>query len=107
MTINDIEKELEIGQVNPHRLSEFRDWLSAQSSAMMDRQLELQLIYSQFFYDNRPKWKSDKALLMEWRITKAGSEELELEISQKKITILLRAIASHLSVLNNSARNLY
>lgn len=107
MDIIAIEKELKLGQVAPHKLAEMKDWLAGYSSSLMDKQLELQLNYAQYFEVVRETVKSDKAVKMEWLRTNEGKQEAELETIQKKIKLLREAISSHLRVADNQARNLY
>lgn len=107
MDILAIEKELKLGQVAPQKLAEMKDYLASYSSSLMDRQLELQIHYSDYFKAIRPNVKSDKAVKMEWLTTNNGREELEIETIQRKIKLLREAISSHLRVADNQARNLY
>lgn len=105
-TLQDIEKELATGQIPPHRLAEFKDWLAAESSTLMDRQLELQLRYADFYEVHKPD-KTDKGVLQSWLRTAQGMEGLTLETRQKKIKVLREAISSHLRVASDQAHNLY
>lgn len=106
MNLETIESEMRTGQVPPQRLAEMKDWLAAESSSLMDRQLELQLRYADFYEVHKPE-TTDKGVLQKWRRTAQGMEELTLETRQKKIKNLREAISSHLRVADNQARNLY
>lgn len=107
MNIETIESELSTGQIPPQRLAEMKDWLSAQSSRLMDRQLELQMYYAYFYNSVRTDHKSDKSVLMAWRAKDEGKEEMKLEVTQKKIKTLREAVSSHLRVHSDQARNMY
>lgn len=105
MNLETIEQELITGQVVPKRLVEFSDWLSATSSSLMDRQLELQLMYAEYFHAQREFHDSDKATDNAWKRNIAGNEQLKLETTQKKIKILLQTIGRHLRVNHAEAYN--
>ena len=107
MNLETIEKELKTGQASPHRLAEMKDWLAGESSSMMDRQLELTMLYAKYFNDIRGEYKSDKAVRMAWIGGEWGKEEMELETRQRKIKVLREAISSHIRVASDEARNLY
>lgn len=107
MNIKIIEEELKTGQVNPPRLAEMKDYLAVVSSEFMDRQLQLQLEYADWFSTNRDNYKSDKAARLGWQAIHQGREELTLETRQKRIKVLREAISSHLRVASDSARNMY
>lgn len=107
MDIKIIEEELKTGQVSPPRLAEMRDWLAGSCSSMMDRQLELQVLYADYFNFFRSDNKSDKSTSLKWEVKAEGKEQLQLETTQKKIKVLLQAISSHLRVHENMARNIY
>jgi hypothetical protein len=107
MTIETIQKDLAGGQVPPPTLAEYRDFLAATQTALMDRLMELQFLYTKFFNSNRFVHKSDTAVKMAWRGTPEGEEEIKLETKFKQIKLLIGAISSHLRVAENVARNLY
>lgn len=106
-TLEVIENALRVGQVAPPTLASYKDWLAAESSTLMDKQLERQLSYASYYEAHREAYKSDKGLLQAWRRTAEGREELMLDTAQKKIKVLREAISSHLRVADNAARNLY
>lgn len=107
MDIPTIIENLKVGQNSPAWLAEAKDWLAGHSSSLMDRQIELQKIYASYFILERTEVKSDRAVLMLWRTSISGQEELNLENEQRKIKVLREAISSHLRVHDNQARNLY
>ena len=106
MNLEIIETELRTGQVPPPRLAEMKDWLASESSTLMDRQLELQIAYANFYEICKPN-NTDKGVLQAWRRTGQGLEDLKLDTAQKKIKVLREAISSHLRVAESQARNLY
>lgn len=105
MTIEIIETELKVGQVSPHRLVEFSDWLSAHSSSIMDRTEELIQASIAYFNEHRSEFKSDKATEASFSATTMGTELRIAETTQKRITMLLRAIGRHLKVAELEAYN--
>jgi hypothetical protein len=105
MEIKTIAEELKIGQVEPGRLAEMSDWLAGTSSSLMDRQLELQVLYAEYFDVQREFHDSDKATDNAWKRNKAGLEQLQLETTQKKIKVLLQTIGRHLKVAHDQAYN--
>ncbi|HYF04602.1 MAG TPA: hypothetical protein VEA59_00355 [Patescibacteria group bacterium] len=107
MDIQQIEQELKTGQVSPPRLAEMKDYLAAESSTIMDRQLELHMLYAKWFQNHRGLHKSDKSAYLAWCADELGKEELILETRQKKIKVLREAISSHLRVASDAARNMY
>ena len=107
MTIKEIEEKLKEGQVNPQELAEMSDFLAGTSSSLMDRQLELQKQYADYFTTLRKNFQSDKAVLMDWQSSASGMEQLELETTQKKIKTLSQTIGRHLKVAHDQAYNRY
>jgi len=107
MEIATIEQELKTGQVEPGRLAQMKDWLSAESSSLMDRQDELIDEYNLFFFAHRKDYKSDKGTDNAWAITEKGREQRKLETWQLKAKRLISAINSHLEVANNQAFGRY
>lgn len=107
MNIEQIQQDLKTGQLSPPQLAEYKDWLSAESASDMDRQLELQLLFTDFFTAKRAEYKSDKAVQMAWQATPEGREQLLLETKQKKMKVLIQTISSHLRVAHDQALNLY
>lgn len=107
MNLDNIEKELAQGQVSPPRLAEMRDWMAAYSSSLMDRQDQLVDLYADWFHLNRPNYKSDKACDNAWDRTEAGKEQRRLETLQKRLKLLIAAVASHVRIASDQARNLF
>jgi hypothetical protein len=107
MTIQEIEEILKIGQCPPTWLAEAKDWLASESSTLMDRQLELQIKFAEYFKEMREKFQSDNAVRMTWVTEPLGIEQISLETQQRKIKVLREAISSHLRVASDQARNLY
>lgn len=107
MNIDQIQKELKTGQVAPHTLAQYKDFLAASASEILDEQLSLQLGYSQYFMENRDKYKSDNALRQSWSLKEEGKRELTLHTMQKRIKSLVGAISSHLRLSSEEARNIY
>ncbi len=107
MTLEEIEQEIEGGQVAPPRLAEINDYLAAQASSKADRQLWIQKEYAKYYQHTRELVKSDKAVEMNWRNNILGLEEMDLETYQRRIKSLKGAIRDHLRVHENMARNLY
>lgn len=107
MTLEIIQEELKTGQVSPARLIEMSDWLAAHSSSLMDSHEELVQHQIAYFNEHRSEFKSDKATEASFSATSSGTELRIAETTQKRITMLLRAISRNLRVKELEARNLY
>ncbi len=107
MNLELIEQQLKLGQTPPPLLADYKDWLSAEASSLMDRQAELTILFSDWFFENRKDHKSDKACQIAWYTKDEGREQLLLETRQRKIKTLREAISSHLRIASDMARNLF
>lgn len=107
MDIPSIEERLKLGQVTPGEIAYMKDYLSGVSSQYMDRELQLKMMFADFFVLKKPELGSDKHVQMAWNATEHGKEELVLKNKQAKIKVLLSALGSHLKVFSDQARNMY
>ena len=105
LTIEHIQEAMAGEGLSPRQVVDFRVYLAALFSMKTD---ELQAIYSrrpEWWNNNRPKFKSDKATDRAWEATSIGVREMQLEMLLKRIDKLSSALASKLRVLEMEARN--
>jgi hypothetical protein len=106
MELKDIEKEILVGNVLPHRLAELRLQLSAKFSVATDNLEEILIQKPRIWNGIRESQKSDTATERIWEATELGTEERHWRFQIKKIEKMMTACKTMIDVMNSEARNL-
>ena len=105
--IKEIEQELRIGQINPHRLAEIRSQLSAEYSYMAGILEEILATKAVKWLTMRQDQKSDKSTDLHWDALPEGIQEMRCRMELKRCEKLIGGIKSLLDVAEGQARNKY
>jgi uncharacterized membrane-anchored protein YhcB (DUF1043 family) len=107
MNLQEIQQELEGGQVNPGTLAEYRVLLSGKYSRAAEMLSNILKDKPAKWLELREKHKSSKETDMAWEMTEEGKKENELRFTCKRIDKMTSAISSLLRVREGESRNLY
>ena len=105
MTIEEIQKEMELGQLIPPRMAELRTILSGKYARARDVWDDLET--SRFvFINSKDDDMSEAARDREWNGTEEGKEWRHWKSQMRKIDRMLNALSSQIRVAEGEMRNL-
>lgn len=107
MNLQEIQTELEGGQVSPHTLAEYRIILSGKYSRAAELLSNILKDKPVKWLELREKYKSSKETDMAWEMTEEGKKENEFKFMLRRIDKMTSAISSLLKVKSDEVRNLY
>jgi len=106
LTIEHIETAMAGDAISPGQLSDFRVYLAALSSMNTAEIARILDVKPKAWLAIRESKKSDRAADHEWEATTLGMRETQLNMLNKRIEVLSRALSAKLRVMELEAKNL-
>lgn len=105
MKLEDIQKEMEQGQVPPARLAEIRTILSGKYARASTQMEEILMRKPAIWNQLRKDQKSDTATERVYQGTEDGMAEVKWKLTLRRIEKMMSACKTQLEVLEGEARN--
>lgn len=106
-TVEDIQTELELKEIDPTTLAHYRNVLSGTYARLSDQLAEIEVQKPAIWGRMRKDHKSDTATERSWGATELGMQEIRLKRQLKKIEKMSSSIKSRLDIYQGEARNIF